>query len=144
MGQSVTIGSGAVVGISAAVLIAGLAVGGGALLGGYALGAARPAEVPTELAEKTYTDADLEAAIAACALDGAVVEDHSVTLPGDEWPALNRQCFVTEMDATGLADRDYTGGLGVDGTLGATYHWSNVTMTWKQTDQGRDLTISVS
>ncbi|UVY83806.1 hypothetical protein NLU66_16590 [Brachybacterium sp. NBEC-018] len=138
-----TISRGGVVGIAAAVLTAGLMVGGGALFGGYALGAARPAEAPTELAEKTYTDADLEAAIVACALNGVVVKNHSVTLPGGEWPALNRQCFVTEMDATGLADRDYTGGLGVEGTEGATYRWSNVTMTWKQTDEGRDVTIAV-
>lgn len=143
MSSTVTVSRGGVVGIAAAVLTAGLIVGGGALLGGYALGAARPAEAPTELAEKTYTDADLEAALAACQIDGVTVADHAVTLVGTEWPSLNRQCFVGEMGASELADRDYAGGIGMDGSGGATYRWSNVTMVWVQTPEARDVTITI-
>lgn len=129
--------------LAGSVLVAGLAVGGGAFLGGFALGDTPAPPPPTELAEKTYTDKDLEAALVACELDGATLESSSVTLIGSEWPALNRQCFVAEMGASEIADRDYTGTLGTGRTEGGEYSWSNVHMSWEQTDEGRDVSITV-
>lgn len=147
MKSSVTVSRGGVLGVAAAVLIAGLAVGGGALLGGYALGAAQPVEAPTELAEKAYTDADLEAALAVCEVDGAPVKDGVLTMSGTDFPGYLRQCVLEEMGASTLAAREY--GYDAAGTPesfrpdAGEHSWSNVTMTWKQTENGRDLTISV-
>lgn len=141
--MSVTLEKSSAVLLAVAVAYGSLAVGIGAFLGGYALGDEPEPVAPTALAEKTYTVADLEAALAACEIDGAKVVDSSVSLLGGDWPAYKRQCFVAEMGATELADRDYTGGWGVEITGGATYHWSNVEMVWEQTDEGRDVTITV-
>ncbi len=130
--------------LAGSVLVAGLAVAGGAFLGGYTLGYT-PAPPPrTELAEKTYTDKDLEEALAACEIDAAIA-DGAVTLPGADHPAMNRQCFVGEMGAPVIADREFSYGFGTRGEdrpEGGEYSWSNVHMTWKQTDDGRDVSIT--
>ena len=133
------------IGIASAVLTAGLLVGAGAFFGGYALGERTAPEpvLQTELAEKTYTVSDLEAALGACELDGATVDGSSVTLIGGEWPSMNRQCFVAEMGASEIADREYSYPFGPDRPEGGVYSWSNVHMVWKQTDEGRDVTITV-
>ncbi|MEE1618108.1 hypothetical protein [Brachybacterium sp. J153] len=106
--MSVTLEKSSAVLLAVAVACGSLAVGIGAFLGGYALGDEPEPVAPTALAEKTYTVADLEAALAACELDGAEVVDSSVSLLGGDWPAYKRQYFVAEMDAPEIADRDYT------------------------------------
>lgn len=130
------------------VLVAGLALGVGAFLGGWSLGerTAPGQALQTELAEKTYTVADLEAALAACEIDGAKVENSSVTLLGADYPSMNRQCFIAEMGASEIADREFSYGIGTkeeDRPAGGDYSWSNVHMVWEQTDDGRDVTIAV-
>lgn len=121
-------------------------VGVGVFLGGYLLGEASAPPPPTELAEKVYTVDDLEGALAACQLEGVAVEDSSVTLLGADHPGTNRQCFVVEMGATAIADREFSYGFGTkpaDRPEGGEYSWSNVHMEWEQTDEGRDVTIKV-
>lgn len=140
---SITIERGPATLLAGAVIVAGIAVGAGAFLGGYALGDEPAPPAPTELAEKVYTEADLEAALATCELDGAEVVDSSVTLLGADYPGVNRQCFVAEMGATELADREFTTVIGANQPEEGEYAWSNVRMSWKQTDEGRDVTITV-
>lgn len=127
--------------LAGSVLVAGVAVAGGAFLGGYALGDQPAPPPPTELAEKKYTVEDLEAAMAECQVEGASVEGGAVTLLGGDYAGPNRQCFVREMGAPSLALTEYEnfGGQVSSGD----YSWSNVTMTWEQTNQGRDVTITV-
>lgn len=136
------------IGIASAVLTAGLLAGAGAFLGGYALGERSAPEqtLQTELAEKTYTVDDLEAALVACEIEGVSVESSSVTLLGADYPGMNRQCFIAEMGATELADREFSFGLGTrpeDYLDGGEYSWSNVHMVWEQASDGRDVTITV-
>lgn len=136
------------IGIASAVLTAGLLVGAGAFFGGYALGERRAPEqvLQTELAEKVYDVDDLKAALDACLLEDASVDRSSVTLIGGEHPPAKRQCFVVEMGAPEIVDREYTGGLGLPregADLGGEYSWSNVHMVWEQTSDGRDVTITV-
>lgn len=133
--------------LAGTILCAGLAVAGGAFLGGYALGDQPAPPPPTELAEKTYTVEDLEAALSACEIEGADVESSAVTLIGADHSPMKRGCFVAEMGAPELAQREY--GFSAAGTAeahylsSADYAWSNVTMSWEQTRQGRDVTITV-
>lgn len=143
MSQSITIGRDAALLIMFSVLAAGILLGGGAFLGGYMLGDEPAPPAPTELAEKTYTVADLEQALATCEIDGATIEGSTVTLLGGDHPGLNRQCVVAEMGATELADREYTTVVGGNVPEKGDYTWSNVHMTWQQTDEGRDVTITV-
>lgn len=129
--------------LAGTILCSGIAVAGGVFLGGYALGEQPAPPPPTELAEKTYTIEDLEAALAACEIEGVAVEDSAVTLVGADHPSQNRQCFVAEMRATELADREYAGVLGTRVPDEGEYAWSNVTMSWQQAEVGRDVTITV-
>lgn len=73
------------------VLVAGLAVGAGAFRGGMIIGerTAPDQVLQTELAEKTYTVKDLEAALVACEINGVTVQDSSVTLLGADYPGMN-------------------------------------------------------
>lgn len=147
MSESITIGRNAALLIMFAVLAAGVLVGGGAFLGGYMLGDEPAPPAPTELAEKSYTVADLEAALAACEIEGVAVESSSATLIGADHSPMKRGCFVAEMGAPELAQQEY--GFSAVGTneahylSSADYAWSNVTMSWQQTSQGRDVTITV-
>lgn len=133
--------------LAGSVLVAGVAVAGGAFLGGYALGDQPTPPPPTELADKTYTVEDLEAALASCEIEEAVVDGGAVTLLGGDHSPMKRQCFVGEMGASELAIAEY--GYSSSGTPqeyyldSGDYSWSNVRMTWEQTNQGRDVTISV-
>lgn len=133
--------------LSGSILCAGLAVAGGAFLGGYVLGDQPAPPPPTELAEKTYTVEDLEAALSACEVEGVAVASSALTLNGGEHSPMKRGCFVAEMGAPELAQQEY--GFSAVGTAeahylsSADYAWSNVTMTWEQTGQGRDVTITV-
>ena len=133
--------------LAGSVLVAGVAVAGGAFLGGYALGDSPAPPPPTELAEKTYRVEDLEAALSACKLEDVPLEGQSVTVSGDH-PPTSRQCFVAEMGASELAIREYEWSSW--GTTNPEHHlesgeysWSNVRMVWKQTDEGRDVNITV-
>lgn len=128
--------------LAGSILCAGLAVAGGAFLGGYALGDQPAPPPPTELAEKTYTAQDLETALAACEIDGVAVEGGAVTLLGSDYPGPNRQCVVREMGPPPLALTEYEN-FGGEISSGD-YSWSNVTMSWEQTGQGRDVTITVA
>lgn len=130
------------IGIAAAILTAGLVVGAGAFLGGYLAGESAHQAEPTELAEKTFTVADLEAALTACEIDGAAVDGSSVTLLGGDYPGPSRQCVVAEMDAPSLAQTEF-GHISNTPLEGGEYSWSNVHMVWEQTDEGRDVTITV-
>lgn len=133
--------------LAGSVLVAGIAVAGGAFLGGYALGDTPAPPPPTELAERTYTPGDLEAALVACEIEDVTLDGRSVTVPGDR-PPMNRQCFVAEMGATELAIREYEwsswGTTNEEHFLDrGEYSWSNVHMLWEQTDEGRDVSITV-
>lgn len=127
--------------LAGTVAFAGFILGVGAFLGGYA----RPASPtpPTELAEKTYMVEDLDAVLEACEIEDVAIDGASVTLVGADHPSQKRQCFVAEMGATELADRDYSGVFGTSVPTGGEYAWSNVSMSWQQTDAGRDVAITV-
>lgn len=137
------------IGVAAVVLTAGLVFGAGAFLGGYVLGErSAPEPAPqTELAAKEYVAGDLEAAMAACRIEGLVAKESSVTLAGADHSPMKRQCFVAEMGATELAIAEYgfsSWGTPEDSWIeGGEYSWSNVHMVWEQTDTGRDVTITV-
>lgn len=134
--------------LAGSVVVAGIAVAGGAFLGGYALGDTPTPSRPTELAEKTYAAQDLEAALAACEIKGVPVEAASVTLIGGEHSSMRRGCFVEEMGAPPIAQHEY--GWSNFGTPkehyidGGEYSWSNLHMVWEQTEEGRDVTITVA
>lgn len=133
--------------LAGAVIVAGIIFGAGAFVGGYALGESRPDAAPTALAETTYTGDDLSSALAACEIEAGAVEDGSVTLLGADQSPMKRQCFVAEMGATELASREY--GFSSwstpkeDYLEEGEYVWSNVHMIWEQTNDGRNVTISV-
>lgn len=132
--------------LAGSIACAGLTVAIGAFLGGYVLGDQPAPPPPTELAEKTYTVEDLESALTACKIEGVTVESSSVTLLGADWPSPQRQCFVMTMGATPLAKAEYAG-IYInedDPPRGGEHVWSNVTLSWEQTGQGRDVTISVT
>lgn len=128
--------------LAGSVVVAGIAVAGGAFLGGYALGDQPTPPPPTELADKTYTVEDLDAALDACRIDGVEVQDGAVVLIGANHPATKRQCMVRQMNAPALAQTEYEYWGAVE-VSGGEYSWSNVSMSWEQTDQGRDVTITV-
>lgn len=134
--------------LAGTILCSGIAVAGGAFLGGYALGEQPAPPPPTELAEKTYTIEDLKAALSACEIEGAEPESSAVTLIGADHSPTKRGCFVVEMGAPELAQQEYGySALGTDEAHylgGADYARSNVTMTWEQTAEGRDVTIMVA
>lgn len=129
--------------LAGTVAFAGFILGVGAFLVGYALGDQPAPPPPTELAEKTYMVEDLDAALEACEIEDVAIDGSSVTLVGADHPSQKRQCFVAEMGATELADRDYSGVFGTSVPTGGEYAWSNVSMSWQQTDAGRDVTITV-
>ena len=140
--MSVTLENGPAALLAGTVMCGSLIIGIGAFLGGYTLGDQPATPAPTALAEKTYTTEDLETALAACRIEGAKVEGSSVTLIGGDWPAYKRQCFIAEMGAPEIAQTEYEYWGGVE-VRGGEYAWSNVQMTWEQTDEGRDVTITV-
>lgn len=153
MNQVISIDRRSAILVAIAAAAGGAALGVGAFLGGYALGeraAPEPtaAAVPTELAEKTYTVADLEAALGACGIEGVAVEDGVVSLAGEDHPGYTRQCFVAEMGASEVAQAEYRhinlGEEKDDWLTSGEYTWSNVHMEWEQTRAGRDLTITVT
>lgn len=133
--------------LAGAVIVAGISFGAGAFFGGYALGESQPNAAPTALAETTYAGDDLSRALVACEIEGAAVEGSSVTLLGSDHSPMKRQCFVTEMGATELASREYSFSSWStpkeDYLEEGEYFWSNVHMMWEQTDDGRDVTITV-
>ena len=141
--MSITLENGPAALLAGTVMCGSLIIGIGAFLGGYALGDQPTPPAPTALAEKTYTTEDLETALAACRLEGAKVEGSAVTLIGGDWPATKRQCLVRQMDAPALAQTEYEYWGGAVRLSGGEYTWSNVHMTWEQTDEGRDVTITV-
>lgn len=96
--------------------------------------------------DRTYNIEDLAAALTVCEVDGGEVQEGSVTLLGADHPAMNRQCFVVEMGAPEIANREYGFGMGAppeDIPTEGEYTWSNVHMVWEQTETGRDVTITV-
>lgn len=116
----------------------------GAALGGTAYGRAS-APAPTKLAERTYRVQDLVDAAEACGAPTSVVSGSTLTMMSADFGAPTRQCVVAELDAPSRAIAEY-GGLGTKPEFqldGGSYEWSNASMTWKQTDDGRDLTITV-
>lgn len=133
--------------LAGTILCAGLAVAGGAFLGGYALGDEPAPPPPTELAEKTYTVEDLEDALTACQVEGVAVDSTSVTLIGGDHSPMRRACFVEEMGAPAIAQQEYSyAGVSTRPDFrpdGGEYAWSNVAMSWEQTDEGRDVTLRV-
>lgn len=153
MNQVISIDRRSAILVAIAAAAGGAALGVGAFLGGYALGERAapelaPAAVPTKLAEKTYTVADLEAALDACGIEGATVEGGTVTLAGADHAGYTRQCFVAEMGAPELAQAEYRHNNQVEQQENwlesGEYTWSNVLMEWEQTRAGRDLTITVT
>ena len=134
--------------IAGSIVVAGIAVAGGAFLGGYAHGGQLAPPPPTELAEKTFTTQDLEAALSACEIEGVTEEDSSVTLISKDHSPMRRGCFVEEMGAPAIAQHEYGfsswGTAETDYLGGGEYSWSNVRMVWEQTDSGREVTIEVT
>lgn len=126
-------------------IICASVVGAGLAWGGVEYGRAT-APVPT-VAERVYTAADLTTAAEACGAPATVVAGNTLTMPGGEHAPYTRGCVIAELDAPARAQAEYGYDRGATrpGFIidGGTYTWSNVTMTWAQTDEGRDLTITI-
>lgn len=132
---------------ASALVLTGAVVASGIGYAGYAYGRESAPSAPTALAEKAYASSDLTQALGDCGVDPTLVTDGAVTLLGKDYPAHTRQCVAMSMGATprAIAEFSYDGfGTPEEQRIAVgSYEWSNVTMTWKQTETGRDLTIRV-
>lgn len=140
------------VAIVAATLLASVAViGGSAAYVGHELGE-RDARA-AESAPKIYTAQDLIDAATTCGAPADVVSGSTLFMGGNPYPGAVRQCVAITLDAPTLAITELFSTTGnptkppedwTDRNVsGATYTWSNLTMTWVQQDYARDLTITV-
>ena len=126
-------------------IICAAVVGAGLAWGGVEYGRAT-APAPTST-ERVYTAADLTTAAEACGAPATVVAGSTLTMPGGEHAPYTRACVVAELEAPARARAEYgylEAGARPEFVIhGGTYTWSNATMTWTQTAEGRDLTITI-
>lgn len=131
---------------ASALVLSGALVAAGVGYGGYAYGR-ETAPQPTESSsERVYGPDDLRAAATTCGADATTVSGDTLSMSGASFAAYTRQCVVIELDAPAIAQTSYSSPVVVEQFQqdSGEYSWSNVTMTWKQTESGRDLTITVS
>lgn len=130
---------------ASALVLTGALVASGIGYAGYAYGRETAPQLVATPTERVYTPDDLRAAATACGAAADVVSGDTLTMLGANFAGYTRQCVVAEIDAPSRAVAEFGNitarpGLEIDG---GEYSWSNVTMTWKQTEIGRDLTIKV-
>lgn len=132
--------------VGAGTLVAtGALVAAGVWFGGYAFGQDSVAADTTAPVERVYTADDLRAAAADCGVQGGVVAGSTLSMPSADYASYSRQCVVAALDAPPRAEAEYSAAIIQERFQldGGEYAWSNIAMSWKQTDDGRDLTMTV-